>query len=250
MISSDGKTSERTESAKNKLKQKLHSLYTVGVNPRGMSALTNVMIWKRIILTTALYACETWGKLSYREIELLEVTQRYFVRFVLSLDKRSPTDSCISNVGLWTMEIHVDKMKLLFLGRLCRAKPTTIHKQMFNFRLGQILTGEFNDLSLTYDLLQTCGKYELNPFIENFVADNFFPDKCLWRKVVKQTIEIHEENKWKLAVGRRPELARYAKIQKCLTEHRLLRLAVAYPYLNMQFVTLVKWFSMAIKTGQ
>ena len=121
---------------------------------------------------------------------------------------------------------------------------------MFNFRLGQILTDEFNDLSLTYDLLQTCGKYELNPFMENFVADNFFPDKCLWRKVVKQTIEIHEENKWKLAVGRRPELARYAKIQKCLTEHRLLRLAVAYPYLNMQFVTLVKLGSMAIKTGQ
>ena len=59
MISSDGKTSERTESAKNTLKQKLRSLYTVGVNPRGMSALTNVMIWKRIILTTALYACET-----------------------------------------------------------------------------------------------------------------------------------------------------------------------------------------------
>ncbi|VDI46092.1 Hypothetical predicted protein [Mytilus galloprovincialis] len=40
LINSDGKTVDRSDKSSKKLKQKLHSLYTVGVNPRGMSALT------------------------------------------------------------------------------------------------------------------------------------------------------------------------------------------------------------------
>ncbi|CAC5407157.1 unnamed protein product [Mytilus coruscus] len=115
LINSDGKTFDRSDNSNKKLKQKLHSLYTVGVNPRGMSALTNNLIWKRIILTTALYGCETWGQLPYREIEMVEITQRYFVRFILMMDKQSPTDSCISNFGLWSAEGYIDKMKLCFL---------------------------------------------------------------------------------------------------------------------------------------
>ncbi|CAC5405561.1 unnamed protein product [Mytilus coruscus] len=62
-INSDGKTFDRSDSSSKKLKQKLHSLYTVRVKPRGMSASTNNLIRKRIILTTALYACETLGQL-------------------------------------------------------------------------------------------------------------------------------------------------------------------------------------------
>ena len=40
------------------------------------------------------------------------------------------------------------------------------------------------------------------------------------------------------------------KYKPCLTEHRLLRLAVIYPTLNVELMTLVKLGSMAIKTGQ
>lgn len=93
LIDSEGKSFERTDNASKKLKQKLHSLYTVGINPREMSALTNNLIWKRIMLTTALFACETWEQLPCREKEMLEISQRYFVRFILSIDKRSPSDS-------------------------------------------------------------------------------------------------------------------------------------------------------------
>ena len=74
-------------------------MYTVGVNPRGMSALANNLIWKRIILITALFACETWEHLPCREKEMLKFSQRYFVRFIRSMDKQSPSDSCISNVN-------------------------------------------------------------------------------------------------------------------------------------------------------
>ena len=47
-----------------------------------MTAVTNAMIWKRMILPTGLYACEIWGGLSNTEIDLLERTQRYAARFI------------------------------------------------------------------------------------------------------------------------------------------------------------------------
>ncbi|VDI57862.1 Hypothetical predicted protein [Mytilus galloprovincialis] len=76
-------------------------------------------------------------------------------------------------------------------------------------------------------------------------------DKLLLRKIVKHTIDIYEENKWKHSVERRPEeLKRYYKIHTCLTEHRLLRLAVTYPSLNSKFMTLVKLGAIAIQTGK
>ncbi|CAC5390339.1 unnamed protein product [Mytilus coruscus] len=134
------RTFGRTDMTCKKLKRKLHSLYNIGVNPNGMSPVANTVIWKRVILPCALYACELWGHLNSTEIGMLEQAQRYFTRFILCFDKRSPNDSCISNLGLWTIEGLIDKFKILFLGRLCRASVTTTHKQLFNLRLGQIFS--------------------------------------------------------------------------------------------------------------
>ena len=53
---------------------------------------------------------------------------------------------------------------------------------------------------------------------------------------MKQSAEIYEENKWKKSIERRRELNRYAKVHTCLTN--LLRLAVMYPTLNVERITL------------
>ena len=103
VIDTENNTLQRTENIANKLKQKLHSLYSVGLNPRGMNSLTSSIIWKRVILPTGLFACETWGPLTNRDINILETTQRYFSRFILRFYKRSPSDSCVSNLGLWSL---------------------------------------------------------------------------------------------------------------------------------------------------
>ena len=80
---------------------------------------------------------------------------------------RSPSDSCISNVGLMTIEGYSDKVKLLFLGRLCRTASHTLHKQLFNLRVGQIT-------SLTLDYIKTnLDKYDMTVFLENYLLDGF-----------------------------------------------------------------------------
>ncbi|CAG2232008.1 unnamed protein product [Mytilus edulis] len=132
LITNNNKTFERTKNAAKKLKKNLHSLYSAGVNPKGLTPITNTLIWKRFVLPTALYSCEVWGQLSNSEIELLERTQRYAARYIQCMDKYSPTDSTTSNLGLWSLEAVIDKFKLLFFGRLCRSKSGTTHKKLFN----------------------------------------------------------------------------------------------------------------------
>jgi len=108
------------------------------------------------------------------EKDMLEITQRYFVRFILCMDKRSPSDSCISNVGLWTIESYSDKMKLLCLGRSCRTASNTMHKQLFNLRVGQILVRQDKHTSLTLDFIKILDKYDMTVFLENYLLDGFF----------------------------------------------------------------------------
>ncbi|CAC5382423.1 unnamed protein product [Mytilus coruscus] len=201
-------------------------------------------------LVHALYACELWGHLDSTEIGMLEQTQRYFTRFILCFDNRSPNDSCISNLGLWTIEGLIDKFKILFLGRLCRASVTTTHKQLFNLRLGQILSGDLAKLSITYDLIQTLAKYDMLTFLESYIDEAYIPDKRRWSKIVSQSITIFEENRWILSVQRRPELNRYFKIHSCLTDHRLVSLSATDPFFTRGLLLLIRLGSVAIKSGQ
>lgn len=248
LITRSVKTTERTKSASKKLKKNLHSLYNIGVNPKCMTPVTNAMIWKRMILPTGLYACEIWGGLSNTEIDLLERTQRYAARFIQCMDKTSPIDSTISNLGLWSIESVTDKFKLLFFGRLCRSNSSTTHKKLFHILISQIILEEDEiGNTITYDLIKTLVKYDMFSFLETFVHETFIPKKDLWSKIVRQSISISEENRWLENIENRPELLRYSKIHSTLTEHRLIRLTLVYPNIKRELLVLVKLGSMAIK---
>ncbi|CAC5363649.1 unnamed protein product [Mytilus coruscus] len=175
---------------------------------------------------------------------------RYFTRFILCFDKRSPNDSCISNLGLCTIKGLIDKFKIFFLGRLCRASVTTTHKQLFNLRLGQILSEDLAKSSITYDLIQTLARYDMLSFLESYIEEAYIPDKRLWSKIVSQSITIFEENRWILSVQRQPKLNRYFKVHSCLTDHRLFRLSATDTFFTRDLLLLIRLGSVAIKSGQ
>lgn len=139
---------------------------------------------------------------------------------------------------------------MLFFGRLCRASVTTTHKQIFNLRLANVISGNPDKSSLTFDLVQTLLKYDMSSFFENFIEESFIPNKSLWSKVISQTITIYEENKWQQLVQQRPELRRYGKIHRSLTEHRLVRLCSKYQHKRNQLMILTYLGSLAIISGQ
>ncbi|CAC5420891.1 unnamed protein product [Mytilus coruscus] len=247
LIINNYKTFERTKNTAKKLKKNLHSLYSAGVNPKGLTPITNTLIWKRFVLSTALYSCEVWGQLSNSEIELLERTQRYAARYIQCMDKYSPTHSTTSNLGLWSLEAVIDKFKLLFFGRLCRSKSGTTQKKLINMCISQFILDENAEHSITYNLITTLVKYDLFSFLETYVNEDYIPEQVLWSKIVRQSIEIYEENRWKSNLENRNELKRYSKIHPTLCEHRLIRLTVLYPDTKLELLVLVALGSAAIK---
>ena len=61
-------------------RSKIHSLYKVGLNSFQLSPVVCTTISKRVVLPTALYACELWSSLSNEDIRKLQVEyiQRHF----------------------------------------------------------------------------------------------------------------------------------------------------------------------------
>ncbi|CAG2191299.1 unnamed protein product [Mytilus edulis] len=101
--------------------------------------------------------------------------------------------------------------------------------------------------SITYNIITTLIKYDLFAFLETYVNEDYIPEKVLWSKIVRQSIEIYEENRWKSNLENRNELKRYSKIHPTLCGHRLIRLTVLYPDAKLELLVLVALGSTAIK---
>lgn len=166
----------------------IHYMYSIGVNSRGINSLTNCTLWKRILFPTALFAYEGCGPITSREKQMIDVSQRYFTRFMLRFFKRGPSDTCNSNVGLWSVEGYTDKKDYCFLVDFARSTYT--HIQMFNLRLSKVLTDECSKLSITFEFLQLLRKCDLTLFLENCLSYGFLAIKILWKKIVNQIIDI------------------------------------------------------------
>ena len=94
------------------------------------------------------------------------------------MDKTSPIDSTISNLGLWSIESVTDKFKLLFVGRLCRSNSSTTHKKLFHILISKIILEEDGvENTITYDLIKTLVKYDMSSFLETFVHETFIHKK-------------------------------------------------------------------------
>ena len=74
-------------------------------------------------------------------------------------------------------------MKLLFFGRLCRAKSDCFHKLLFNLRIGQVLTADYSKKSITLDFIKILAKYDLTPFIEEFLTSCYSRPSYSGRKL-------------------------------------------------------------------
>ncbi|CAC5422530.1 unnamed protein product [Mytilus coruscus] len=118
---------------------------------------------------------------------------------------------------------------------------------MFNMYISQFILDENAEHSLTYNLITILVKYDLFSFPETYVNEDYIPEKVLWSNIVRQSIEIYEENRWRRNLENRNELVRYFKIHPTLCEHRLIRLTVLSPDAKLELLVLVALGSAVIK---
>ena len=97
--------------------------------------LTTLRLFKSVCIPRALYVCELWTCLSSTDLQMLEVTFRFCVKYMQGFPKRTRTAISLASLGVTNIEHVIDKCKLLFLQRLCVAPLKSRVKSLFLKRL-------------------------------------------------------------------------------------------------------------------
>lgn len=241
IINSNLSCKDRVISCCSKARKSVNSLRSLGLNNVDLHPNTCVKIWKRMILSTSFYGCELLPTLYGKQLELIETTQRYFARRVQGFNKRSPSDSTISNLGLWSMNGFIDKCRLQLLGRLCNIECNSIAKDLFcAFVATNANRASKCDLSICNTLISTASKYNLNNYITDYVNRGCFPSKSNWRTIVFKRISEYEQLSWRERIVHRCDLSRYTIIHNCLKMHILYDVIYVHPQLRQQLQLCIK----------
>ena len=89
--------------------------------------------------------------------------------------------------------------------------------------------GFSNICHITKSLLNTLSKYNLNEFLQNYISSGYLPPKYIWNNIVKHSIKDKEQYNWSLKVNSRPELSRFANVQRELKPNNSLLLSYIFP---------------------
>ena len=84
-----------------------------------------------IVLPRALYCCEFWHDISYSDLLLLEHSHRLCVKSIQNIDRCSISCVALKLLGGRSLEIDVQKRKLILFMQLCRLDPFYNVKRIF-----------------------------------------------------------------------------------------------------------------------
>jgi len=131
-------------------------------------------------------------------------------------DCNSPSVTTVETLGI----MHIDKFPLLFFSRLCVSSTDKIHKILFNPNIAMMLLfGLSRCTELFRAVINTVYKYKLEGFFDSFIRTGVFPEKRLWKCIVKDTILKSAESHWIDKVTNRAELNRFHAIHNKIVPH-------------------------------
>ena len=187
VVNNKCKFSERIATACTKGRKSYFALSDLGspyLNPMTMSHL-----YKRVVLPSVLYGCELWNGLTNTDTQRLSSFQHFVCKDVLNLPRRFRSDICESLLDILPIESEIDARKLLFLGRLCRMDSHTLPKQIFLSRLfSYVETLSENQCGFIPDIMEIIHKYELSSFLLDWIQEGNFPDKNVWKNIVRNCV--------------------------------------------------------------
>ena len=246
MLSTSFKHTKRTLNATIKLRKTFFSIVGAGINPSNTCPLTTLRLFKSVCIPRALYGCELWTCLSSTDLQMLEVTFRFCVKYMQGFPKRTRTAISLASLGVTNIEHVIDKCKLLFLRRLCVAPLKSRVKSLFLKRLiffkHSVSARKIGFVSDIYRLLQ---KYSLIYYIEQFISEGYFPPKYIWRRIIDCSIKRHSSDQWSAIVTNDPEYERFVTIHNDCTKPLVLwKVAARFPHKLSQLKFLTRITAM------
>ena len=195
-LCSYGSTVERTKDATRKGYSIYGSLMGCGLNDNDLCPLTSAHIWQRVSLSSMLYGCELWGKLTKIQMYTLEKTQKTVSKSIQGLNWRTHDEVVRGLLGWFTMNGYIDKMKLLFVHTLVNAHPDSLLKHVFLNEMYNILMYGAKEKSITTDLYHVIKKYDILKYVVCYLQGGRFPNRLVWKSIIKKQIMLYEEYIW------------------------------------------------------
>lgn len=230
-LSGNFRSRNRTEEAGKKGIEVVSSLMSSGIRPGGINPIVGANVWLTIGLPRMLYGCELWNNLTQTEIDILNRTNRFAAKRLQGLGPQTKSEAAIGSIGLWNIEGYIDKRKLLFLGNLCRAETNSVQKEIFIFRLYSFLYGSSQkNQGFVPDIYRILHKYNLREVMDDYLVNQSFPSKNLWKNLVVNTIDRTQMVNWRFGIATKPELQVFGSVHQKLKPLVLWQVAKRHSY--------------------
>ena len=134
------------------------------------------------------------------------------------------SDMVTGLLGFTSIQAPIDTLKLLFLQSLCKLGPDERANKLFKLRLLQFKTTRTNHMiGFIPDVHRVLSKHALTPYIDEYCNTGVFPDKALWKRVVKSRVLYEEELAWIERLKGCRDFDRFHKVHTSLTTANVWR---------------------------
>ena len=242
ILSTTMKNTELISTSCQKMRSSFFSLIGSGLRPSTTSPLTLSKLFKTVCIPRALFGCELNSNLSQSELNMLEVTYRFCVKYMQNFNKRTKTYICLASLGITNIECIIDSRKLCFLRRLCVAPLHTSAKNLFLNRLVCFNTNVSTiNVGFVQDIMRLIDKYSLSFFIEQFISDGYFVPKRIWKHIVHQNVSRYYNDHWNMCVHNDICYDRFISIHNTCAQPLLLwRAASRFPNKTLELTMLAR----------
>ena len=176
-----------------------------------------------------------------KEIELYEKHHRMLAKHIQRLPPNTPNATCLSTLGWQPILNHIEKMKLLFLGRILRRPAKCIYKRVFLFRFFFVIVSKiFSCESPAAQIVDICLKYDILKDVIDIILSGTIPPKDRWSRMVKHTINNVHLSNWRLDVSMYSHLRVYRKIFNRIHMCCWLSMCKLYPKMTKIFTTVLR----------
>jgi hypothetical protein len=189
--------SDKVENATRKAKSSLFSLLSIKIDSKYLNPITSASLVRKICIPSLLFGCELWSNLKSVEINRLDRFQRLAAKKIQKFHQRTRTDICLSMLGWKNIIYDIDYRKLMFLCNLCLMPNTVLSAHIFNARLSKyVCSVDKKQRGFIPDIIMILRKYMLSHVLVNYIQTGEFPNKSMWKRICKTSINNFETVNW------------------------------------------------------
>ena len=112
LLSSTMKKTDRILLACKKLQTSFFTIIGSGMKPSITSPLTLLHLFHTVCMPRRLFGCELMNYITLTEVNMLETTYRFCLKYMMCLPKRTKTNICLASLGVKSIEYYIDRCKL------------------------------------------------------------------------------------------------------------------------------------------